>query len=281
MVASTGWGQQARSERTGVKQNTQPQSPSQPRGMFWDGKTLGPWWMMSALKYDPIPRQILYHFEGSYSFSKTTGNFESEGHRGNASLHLRKNRFTYTLTYSLDKQDQTLGIMRIAYQTLSWLTHVTVDYTSRIFSSFGFVWAEDEKAFIDKEYTFYGGVGYRVIDRPRYQLRLLAAAGHRNLERMYESHQDKAYGCYVEDTCNASLTEAVSLWQTYMLLQNVEEKDDYYWKLLTGMNAKIVEPVSLTVTYMVTYDNRPRPAGFQELFEKQDTVFMLGFTMSL
>lgn len=263
-------------------QSEQPQSPPPDSGgWISNGKALGPWWMMRATKYDPMPAEILYHVEASYNLTKMTGNLENETHGASGRLVLRKNRFTPSLAYMLDKVDMKLLDMRIKYKVQRVVADLNVDLLMRFFVDGGFMWNQDERVFVDSQDIYYVGCGNYVLDLPKYQFKASGGYARSKLESMFDAGMDETNRFYLMENAFVMFTPTISLMQSAWYHQALDSSEDYYWELLVGLDCKITEHLSLKPFCRVQYDELYRPEMIRNMpREKRDMVFMLNAQVS-
>ncbi|MDM8548442.1 DUF481 domain-containing protein [Desulfobacterales bacterium HSG2] len=162
---------------------------------------LGRWWKRSPLSYDPIPSQFLYHFEASYFYSQSEGNFNKDNHLINTGITLRKQRFTNILSYSFDKRNSSRpistsvtvnedGSVSIGEATLdlryskshNLSNHLLYALTKRFYLGAGIEWVRDDLQDIENRYIYFFGPGCRVINTSEFSLTLFGAYGYEELE---------------------------------------------------------------------------------------------------
>ncbi len=261
-------------------------------------RNLGMWWKRSPLSYDPVPSQFLYHLEAGYSFYRSEGSITRDNHLVNAKITLRKYRLTDILTYDLDKRnsaradessisvddDGNISIGETNLEIRNSKTHELTNHllftlTKRFYLGGGLEWTRDDLQEIEDRYLYFIGLGCRVIDKPKYSLRLFGAYGYEELQ--YTDYYNDLFGGLVikyktVDEFDEGVTRSdkyylslVARWQATDSLElihksdivgNIEKKDNRYiwrWEVVGGVNYKIRKHLFLNVKFTETYNKEP------------------------
>jgi putative salt-induced outer membrane protein YdiY len=255
---------------------------------------LGRWWLRNALTFDPMPSQLLYHLETSYSFSRMTGNTTLDKHLIKTLLITRYNRFTSYLNYAFDKRNSAIA-NDINYNTKqveeknshirkSTKHLITEDLRcailKQLYASVGFMYEEDDFVSLDKRITGYIGFGARPIQTDRFTIKFFAALGHEETDYTEDYHDLAAYFTeeelsvilpdYDTDTVksdifhcdlssNWSITDNISVHEAFMIFVDTNDSDKYRWTLDLGLEYQFTEHFSLMLNYNESFDKAMNP----------------------
>ncbi|MBF0202443.1 MAG: DUF481 domain-containing protein, partial [Desulfamplus sp.] len=170
----------------------------QTQGQEKKEQDLSNWWTRNPLTFDPMPANLLKHFELTYQWDRSTGNWTSDNHMLNSQLSLRYKRFTNNLRYTFDKRsvakpmrppnaDKNVSLRKSTKNEI----HEDLRYaiTKRIYAAPGMFYLEDDYAYIDERYTYYLGAGAEVIQHPLFKLSLFGAYGYETLSYIDDYHE--------------------------------------------------------------------------------------------
>jgi len=259
---------------------------------------LGMWWNKSPLSYDPMSTQFLYHFEAGYSFSRLEGSFTTDIHMANAKLTLRKHRLTNAIMYNLDKRNsamanqQSISVDEQGNVTIGEVNdeirndkkEVLANYlnfalTERFFLGAGVEWTTDGDKQIKDRYLYFAGVGCRIIDEPKYFLRVLGAYGYQTLQ--YTDYYNRLFGglvlkynavdkfdsgvltsnnYYLSMDARWQVTDSLAFTHASSIVGDFEKKENRYnwrWTLAAGLAYRINKYVSLTFNFTEDYNKQP------------------------
>jgi len=171
----------------GAADNVQKMSSS-----ISDGKELDRWWLKSAKKYNPLPNPLLYHFEGTYSYSDSGGNVKAESHIGNIKLTLRKQLFTSSTEYGVGNVETTkqIGGKEIVIKNQRFQQALRLALTDKLDAVVGGAWTENTAKYLEDRYVYYGGARYTVIDTDDLDLMLGGFYGDTDTEFMNHEIQN-------------------------------------------------------------------------------------------
>ncbi len=270
-------------------------------------KDLGEWWLRSPLSYDPMPSQWLYHFEGSYNWSRKTGNDTMDNHRAKANMVLRKNRFTSILDYTFDKRNSAKAK---DYPNDNEDTEIRGDVkhdvhealrfalTKKLYGTVGGMWMRDEVSLIQDRYTYYVGVGGSPIQTDKFVVNLLCAYGHEELDYTdkyhknskcvmsedlqcglsekfwktaeeidYEEGTRKYELVYLSQSFDWKITDSVSFKEWFDIFQDTADSDKYRWALDLSFDIALMNHVSFSPNYHEEYNNEPGLGTRPETFQ--------------
>ncbi|KJS29912.1 MAG: hypothetical protein VR64_18070 [Desulfatitalea sp. BRH_c12] len=264
---------------------------------------LGAWWEKNALKYTPLPQQWLFHVEGTLDYKHKTGNVESDLYNGSASLMVRKQRFTNTLTYIIGKESTQQASepgappSETKFDYRSFQEILRYDLTDRLYTEGGYVWEKDTANYIEDRDSYYAGFGYALIDTPKHLLDVMVAGGY--VEEKYPDlvktamnmdHGNVAAG-YFRESYRWHITDRLTYKQTFRIIQDfsgtdvfnddlmnlqvIDETHRYRWFLINEIYIKMIDHLSFMVGVKIDYDSNPWPT-----VEKRDTTIKSGIQFS-
>jgi hypothetical protein len=240
------------------------------------------WWLKSSLA-DTID-QYLYHVEGQYSYSKATGEVESEMQSGTARVAIRRSIFTNHTDYMMDKMDLNIKSMRMNYATESqaFTDFVDVDITKLFYGEGGFIWERDNTLLIKNRYTIYAGVGLNGMIAENQYLKVLAAAGSINQQYTIPvDYIDVVKGSYsviyLRQNYKYVLDQRLSFMEDAYYLKNINHSGRYRYSVGFTIMVGIIKPVSLVFGYTYKYDRENELLGIIP----KNTTETIGFNVSL
>jgi putative salt-induced outer membrane protein YdiY len=243
-----------------------------------DQADLGDWWNKSAKSYDPVPNELLHHFELSYSFAKGSGNRDSENHNGKASLTLRKNIFTSETKYSIRESELSSSLApadTISSEVKIFNQEILAAVTKSIDILAGYRFASNDITAIDSRNVFYGGFAWQ------YSVESIGISGNLGLSGGYStsSYTDfvsKALGTISVDdyetpiirlsqALNWKITDNISFSDNIFYMSMLKDTEYFFSKMTFSLNFKINKYLSFFTSYNIDYDSNPR-------FEAIDTA---------
>ncbi len=263
---------------------------------------LGRWWEKNSLAYDPVPDQWLFHIEGTLDFKHKRGNVESELYNGLASLMVRKQRFTNTLTYIIDretKEQESLsgGAGKTDTDYRSFQESLRFDLTPRLYTEGGYVWEKDTANFISDRDSYYAGMGYTLAATAEHHLDLFVAGGY--VEEEYPALVQLAmntsgghvWAGYLRQSYQWQITKNLRYKESFRIIQDFTESDvfnddqtnlhvidethRYRWYLINEIYIDIVEHLAFMVGCKIDYDSNPWPT-----VKKRDITVKSGIQFS-
>lgn len=252
------------------------------------------WWTRNPLTFDPMPTDLLWHFETTYQYDRSTGNWTTDNHVLNSQLSLRYNRFTNHIRYTFDKRnvakpteppnsEQNTDLRDSTQHEI----HEDFRYaiTKRIYAAPGVFYLEDDYAYIDERWTYYAGLGADLITLPLFKLSVFGAYGYETQRYIDDYHQTaqivqewantnspqadelknvmKDYDPGTEEGDVVYLTETIRLFPYYgvmvtqelIYVADVSDTDIYRWTFKIGVDFKVMEHLFVSVEYKEEYDN--------------------------
>lgn len=264
---------------------------------------LGAWWEKSSLKFTSLPEQWLFHIEGTLDYKHKTGNTESDLYNGSASLTVRKLRFTNTLSYIISKeftkQSSQPGspVSQTDSDYRSWQESFRYDLTRRLYAEGGYIWEKDTANYINGRDSYYAGIGFTLIDTPKFLLDVLVAGGYENekypetVRMAMDMEENSMRAGYFKENFRWNITDRITYKQSFRIIRDFtrtkvfnDELDDlhvigetnrYRWFLINEIHFKIVEHLTFMTGYKIEYDSNPWPT-----VEKLDTTIKSGLQFS-
>jgi hypothetical protein len=269
-----------------------------------DGHELGPWWHKNPGFFDPLPRPLLYHLEANISYSKHSGNIDSDDRNAKVGLVLRKDLFTSITTFTLTKKELTKKFTEVetaadAYLFREGLRYALFDKMSAVI---GFTKDRNTGKYIDDRFTYFVGARGTFIDEPTLHLWLSGYYGFNEKISFYNREVQKVPKYKDFPSVKDYDSNAVSLmqeldWKINDMTTFKEDfeytkmlDDDYsHWKLSLELGFKLTERTSFITSYSFDYDENlftdtlkkyldkrtalGKPSGE---VEKMDTGFTVG-----
>lgn len=239
------------------------------RSWISNGKGLKRWWLKNAKKYDPLPNPLLYHFEGTYSYSEQGGNIDAKTHKGKIGLTLRKNLFTSITKYKIKSRDTNVHLtekhIQVKDQFLRQGFHFAM--TDKISAIVGFSKEKNTAKYMKDRATSYGGFKFTILDSPKFDLTLGTFYADSKIAFMSnEIQKKKIYADFptVDDYESDSvdfhqrlhwkITDTISFSEGANYVKFLEDSKYYFWKLNFGLNFKLSKNFSFVTSYTIYYD---------------------------
>jgi hypothetical protein len=249
-----------------------------------DGKKLGRWWLKSAKKYNPLPNPLLYHFEGTYSYSESSGNVEAKAHRGNLNLTLRKQLITSITKYGISNRETTKQITEkdVVIKDQHFRQGFRLSLTPKLEAVVGGLWEQSTTKYLQDRFVYYGGARFMVIDTPNLDLMLGGFYADTETEFMNSEVQNipkyknfPSVDDYNSDAIRLSqrlhwkMTPTISFTGTGDYMMFLEDTDYYFWKVKTALNFKLSKNFSFVTSYQINYDYNPFIEAVQSYLDKR------------
>ncbi len=249
-------------------------------GWISNGKHLGRWWAGRAKKQDPLPPQLLYHIDVSYSFKDVTGDDEVTSHKIRANLKLRKGLITSTTSFTLKDKEQSYGGMP------SSKTDKKVFEESIFYEAFektdvfvGFQWKEDNKRHIKDRYICSLGLYHEFFTSP-FRLRAGAAYGYADISY---STDDPVYNTDLAvffSDLTWPITDRISFTGSGLYFQYLKDTDFKFWGVTFKLDYKITDNISIFTSYQVDYEKDLMDQKYPDI-KKKNTELGCGIKLSL
>jgi len=237
------------------------------------GEGLERWWLKSAKKYNPLPNNpLLYHFEGNYSYSESSGNVEAEAHRAGIKLTLRKHLVTSLTEYVINNRETTKQITEkdVVIKDENFRQGFRLAITDKLDATVGGVWERSTTKYLQDRFVYYGGLRFMMIDTPKLDLMLGGFYAETETTFMNSEIQNinkyKNFPSVDDYDSNAirlserlhwKITPMISLDQTGDYMMFLENTDYYFWKVTAALNFKLSKNFSFVTSYMINYDYNP------------------------
>ncbi len=251
------------------------------------GENLGRWWLKSAKKYNPLPNPFLYHFEGVYSYSESSGNIESNAHRGSLKLTLRKGVITSITRYSINDREinQVIRNKDIKMQDQNFRQGFQFSLTERLDAVAGLLWEKSNKKYLEDRSTYYGGIKVMAVDRPNLDVMFWLIYAETSTAFMnsqiqkvpkyrdFPSVEDyDSNAIRLMEELNWKITPTVTFVGSGEYMISLKDTDYYLWKLKTGFNFKFSKNISFVVSYLISYDYNPLVESLQTYLDNRRAV---------
>lgn len=223
------------------------------------------WWHYSSLKDDPVPTELRWHLEGSYSRGESTGNDKSTSDSASARLVLRKYIVSSLSSFNYYKSEQTMsvGTTSSTYNDKESVHQAfIVDLTDELYFQSGARWSTDRTRYVDDRFNYYGGLQYRVVDKERCQLIFGLFAGYDDTtyrndligllvpDLAIDPYRDPAF--FGTESFYWRVTDAVTLTEAGSYLSWFDNDGYYRWELSFGAEFQILAHLSAVASYAVS-----------------------------
>ncbi|MFK5969710.1 MAG: DUF481 domain-containing protein [Candidatus Marithrix sp.] len=251
------------------------------------GGNLGRWWLKSAKKYNPLPNPFLYHFEGTYSYSESSGNVKAEAHRGSLQLTLRKDLITSITQYGINDRETNKQIKGkdVIMKDQNFRQGFRLSLTEKLDAVVGGFWERSSTKYLEDRFVYYGGVRFMAVDSPNLDVMLGLFYAETSTTFMNSEMQStpkyKNFPSVEDYDSNAirlsqrlswKMTPTVTLVGTGDYMIFLEDTDYYFWKLKTGLNFKFSKNVSFVVSYLINYDYNPFIEAVQTYLDNRRAI---------
>ncbi|MBF0240947.1 MAG: DUF481 domain-containing protein [Desulfamplus sp.] len=257
-----------------------------------DGKKqdLVNWWTRNPLTFDPMPEDLLWHFEANYQYDRGTGNWTTDNHLLDSLLSLRYHRFTNNLRYNFDKRnvakptpppnsEKNTSLRKSTKHEI----HEDFRYaiTKRMYAAPGIMYLEDDYSYIDERYTYYAGIGgdlysFKFSNMEVFKLSMFGAYGYETKRYIDDYHETyaivkdwgiadniKNYDPGTEEGDLFYLNQRILLFPYYGIMVTQEfdyfvdtgDSDKYRWTFSVGLDFKVMEHLFVSLSYKEDYDN--------------------------
>lgn len=254
------------SASSGAGQEKSPQSDSSSVSWISNGKALGKWWMDRAKATDPLPPELLYHFEADYSFTESTGSYEESEHRATVSLTLRKGVFTNGITYKHNEKDYGPGRTKKEKYTLDESLFVELwEKTDILISG---QWYSYNKDYMDSRYTASAGLYHTFLSSPAYTLKAGLLCGY--AQESYMNDELLKDGLITSDETipdyntgllffiqrfTWSLSKNMTFSEKLNYRQYLKDTEYRHWTLNLDLNYSLTDNISVFSAYEIDYDS--------------------------
>ena len=245
--------------------------------LFSNGADLGKWWLKSSKSFDTMPKPVLYHLVGKYSFTELDGNADVTIQNVDFSATFRKNIFTSQTIYGQKRAHTKLSLGQKKNTTFLWdmnfIQVMTVDIIPYLSFQCGAMWEQSTKKYLTDRYTYFGGLLTRMVFAKYVNFSLGAYLGYdettydndtlreefKPLEALSLIYSDipkyKTNGLRIMNQLSFPITKAVYFMQSGDYMSYFENSDYYHWTLDFTVNFTIIKGLSFFVKYKMDYEN--------------------------
>ena len=224
------------------------------------------WWVNSSFA-DSVD-YFLFHGEGRYNYTKTTGSVEGEMQSGSVNLVIRKDVFTHHTEYMIDKTNQnfqSLG-MHFATESQALTDYLDVDITRLFYAEGGFIWERDNTIYIQNRFTLYAGLGLNGMIATQHYLKILFAAGNINQEysipvTYFNVIKGANTAYYIRQQYKYVINPALSFMEQAYYLSYFSTSDKYRYGIGANLLVAVFQPLSLVLGYDYRFDNQNKLIG--------------------
>ncbi len=254
------------------------------RSWISNGKGLKRWWLKNAKKYDPLPNPVLYHFEGTYSYSEQGGNIDAKVHKGKIGLTLRKHLFTSITKYGVKNRNTDVSLtekhIQVKDQFIRQGFHFAI--TDKISAVVGKSWEQNTAKYLEDRATSFGGFKFTILDSPKLDLTFGTFYADSKIAFMSsEIQKKKKYADFptVDDYESDSLdfhqklhwqiTDTISFSEGVNYVKFLEDSKYYFWKLNFGLKFKLTKRTSFVTSYTINYDYNKFVESVQDYLDQR------------
>jgi hypothetical protein len=247
------------------------------------GKEVGDWWTKSALSYNPVLSQWLFHVEATMSYQDLSGNTDGSIYSIAPQLTVRKGQVSNYLGYNLAKQDVAYangGSVNMKTALIS--EDLRYEFLEWLFVGAGYRNLEDDLTYVDNRDTYFGGAGvsWSAI-KDKLTFAVFLAYGQEDTGYISDTglpDEDSA-GIFVQPTVQYAITDGVSLSGSGTYLEYMEDEMGKRWDVDVSLSVVLAPHVSLTLAFNKKYENNVAIRNDPEA-ENTTTTQMIGLTFS-
>jgi hypothetical protein len=263
-----------------------PQAPKKP--------ALGAWWQKSAMEYDPMPAQWLFHADGTFSYMNASGNTSGSVLNVSASADTRKSRFTSHSFAQEGRNIMVYGFTRSSVNYVERTLREQVDCDLRWYVKLvaGIEDYRNTLIFMDKRLNAYGGVGGTLFRNAKQQITLTTAFGHADFTfdraQMLRVNPRQIGVIDTSPSSNGGLAMQTWRWNvsprftfnedaSYMKYFNTDL--GYRWTINLNGNIPINKRLSFNTTYRIKEETNSIIKALGVF--PQDRTFLMGIRVSI
>jgi hypothetical protein len=216
---------------------------------------------------------------------------------------VRKWRFTNNLSYVINKEftkqnpqpGSPVNVTDTDYRSIQ--ESLRYDLTDRLYTEGGYIWEMDTANYISGRESYYAGIGYALVDKPKHLLDILVAGGYE--EEQYPAAVKAAMNMdsgsmtagYLRENYRWNITDRFTYKQTFRIIQNftttnvfnedlsnlqvIGETHRYRWFLINEIYFKLVDHLNFMTGCKIEYDSNPWPTVL-----RLDTTIKSGIQLS-
>lgn len=244
------------------------------------------WWMTNSLKLDDLPEGTLFHAEGEYSFTHTTGNVDMYLHRGAPAVFLRNGRMLFNTFGNIEYQKIKVGDDP-ATRNRSFMinTKFIYDLVPVLQSETGILWERDEPHYIDRRVVLYTGMIYNVLENDHLGKMFFGAVGYQYatstefLPILPVTKEDKPIA-YLQQQLVLKLFQPITFTESFTYIKELDEEAAHRTKFLLSAQIPVTSHVVFVVSHQTEYESEPIIRALAPYFEKLNTTFTLGVKLN-
>jgi len=271
---------------------------------FSNGKALGKWWIKNPKKFDPVPRPLLYHFEGSYSFSQLNGNVDYKSQTISTDLTLRKKFFTSNTMFDVKKNEITMSLFpdnTTKVETNYFQQYFAFSLTNRFSVIGGYMWETNDSAkYVKDSKVRLGGLVVRLFESPKFTVRVVGAYATLKTIYMNDSLVEipgfipvepyETGSLYFFPSIDWQITNIISFNNMFTYLYCFEGASYHKWGIDFKLKFKVTETISFFTNYNIGYDNNPFVESVNQSLDnanssgklnKKDTELSIGINIAI
>ncbi|MBF0259227.1 MAG: DUF481 domain-containing protein [Desulfamplus sp.] len=284
-------------------QGEQKSAPQVEDSWISNGQSLGPWWKKNSQRFNPTPDPLLYHLEGSLSYTKLSGNVDANVQKYDAALFLRKHFVTSTTVWSsttndtaLNMKNKTLDVQKYEFNEI-----IGYDLSDRLTIGGGFMWKQDNSIYLDARDTLFLGASYFFYKDPPFILKLGAYYGYEDNSYMFEDvAKDSNYnkdvlnppivwfddknveggipdgydsdGFRLVSNTTLFLNERVMLLHNFDYMGYFKDSKYYHWNTNLTLQVGITKTISFFTRYEINYDKNLLGVQYEKYFNYLKTI---------
>ncbi|MBF0469119.1 MAG: DUF481 domain-containing protein, partial [Desulfamplus sp.] len=254
-------------------------------------------------RFSPTPEPLLYHLEGSLSYTKLSGNVDADIQKYDAALYLRKHFYTSMTTWASTTNDMEINMKNknLDVQKYDFNQMFGYDISDRLSVGAGFMWKQDNSIFLDARNTLYAGATYSFFIDPPFILKLGAYYGYedntymvddilkdttenkgvpnppivwfdnKNVEGGIPDGYDSDGVRFIENM-TMFLNERVILLHSFDYMAYFKNSEYYHWNTTLTLQVGITKTISFFTRYEMNYDKNLLGIQYEKYFRHLKTI---------
>jgi hypothetical protein len=255
---------------------------------------LGSWWQKNPLEYNPVPKQWLFHAEGTLSYMSASGNTDGSTFDVSGDGEVRKNRLSSRSFAQLSRRNITYGAGQSPVDYVERTLREQVDYSLAWYLKIvgGVEGYRNTMMYMDKRLNVYGGAGATMLRNQKQQITLTAALGRTKFvfdrARMMEVNPVQASvldtspasgGAMAMQTWRWNVSPHFSFNQDASYMKYFNSDLGYRWTVNVSGNVPINKHLSFNVSYRYKKETN---TIIDALYVKpSDRTFLMGIRASI
>ncbi|MCP4107822.1 MAG: DUF481 domain-containing protein [Desulfobacteraceae bacterium] len=241
-----------------TKKSEPTETPASSGSWISNGKALGKWWAGRARAQDPMPPELLYHLDASYSFTKLGGDDDETQHKVKGNIILRKNIMTNWMTYKLKDKETNYGTYTKLKEKQSFDESIFFEFWEKLALGAIFQWSTYNRDYYEDRYIFTAGGYATFIESPKLVLKAGLYYGYNKIVYMNDDLEAK-YGetlpDFTSDIVSANqkfswtMTDRIAFTESANYGVCLKDTDLYYWVLTLALDFELTKNISLVGSY--------------------------------